>query len=241
VPDDWRDIAAARVAHWSTLDDDERERLGELAEELLVDKRWEAAQGFELTDEVRVVIAAQAAVLGLGLDFDCFHAVTLVIVHPTVVTRHGEWSGPAPGVVTAGPRQSVGQAHPRSGPVLISWDQARASAGRLGDGYNVVLHEFAHKIDMLDDLVDGTPPIPDPAARQRWIDVCTAEYLRLRAGETGGPLRDYAAVTPAEFFAVATEVFFDLPHRLRDERPELYEVLRDFYNQDPARRIPEPS
>jgi Mlc titration factor MtfA (ptsG expression regulator) len=125
--------------------------------------------------------------------------------------------------------------------VLISWDEARASAGRLGTGFNVVLHEFAHKIDMLDNLVDGTPPIPDPVARQRWIDVCTAEYLQLRAGETGGPLRGYAAVTPAEFFAVATEVFFDLPHRLRDERPELYEVLGDFYNQDPGRRIPGPS
>jgi Mlc titration factor MtfA (ptsG expression regulator) len=100
----------------------------------------------------------------------------------------------------------------------------------------VVLHEFAHKLDMLDGMVDGTPPLLDGAARRRWIAVCTAEYDLLRAGEGGDLLRGYAAVNPGEFFAVATEVFFDRPGELQSQKPALYDVMRAFYRQDPAAR-----
>jgi hypothetical protein len=101
----------------------------------------------------------------------------------------------------------------------------------------VVLHELAHKLDMLDDLIDGTPPLPDQAARRRWIEVCTAEYRMLRAGIGGHLLWSYAAVNPGEFFAVATEVFFTRPLEMREQKPALYEVLADFYRQDPATRL----
>jgi Mlc titration factor MtfA (ptsG expression regulator) len=100
----------------------------------------------------------------------------------------------------------------------------------------VVLHEFAHKLDMLDGTLDGTPPLADQAQRERWIEVCTRIYRAVEIGEGGDALRSYAGIDAAEFFAVATETFFDRPNLLREEHPDLYECLRDFYRQDPATR-----
>jgi len=99
-----------------------------------------------------------------------------------------------------------------------------------------VYHEFAHKLDMLDGTVDGTPPLATDQARARWIEVCTTEYTRLRKGEGGPVLDEYGTVDPGEFFAVATEAFFDRPVELEAANPDLYEVLRDFYRQHPADR-----
>ncbi len=234
LPDDWRDIVARRVAHWALLDDAERGRLGELMTDLVATKRWEAARGFVLTDEVRTVIAAQAALLVLGLDAGCYHDIGSIIVHPTTMRFGRTHAGPA-GTVGPGPRPVVGQANHR-GPVVIAWDAARVGARHPERGHDVVLHEFAHKLDMLDDVVDGTPPLPDAEARRRWFEVCTAEMARLRAGEGSPLLRTYAATNPAEFFAVATEAFFDRPVELEADVPDLYDVLRDFYRQDPAAR-----
>ncbi|MET0158824.1 MAG: M90 family metallopeptidase, partial [Acidimicrobiales bacterium] len=104
-------------------------------------------------------------------------------------------------------------------------------------GHNVVFHEFAHKLDMLDGIVDGTPPLPDQATVDQWVAVCTSEYEALRAGTAGPLLRPYAGTNPAEFFAVATEVFFVQPVELQAEKPDLYAVLSGFYRQDPAARI----
>ena len=240
LPPHWRELTAATLAHWAVLDDAERERLGDLMADLAA-RRWEAANGFALTDEIRVVVAAQAALLILGLDIDCYRDVTAIIVHPTTVTLRGERPGPARGVATDAPLTIAGQTHDRRGPVLIAWDAARAGARHPERGYNVVLHEFAHKLDMLDGMVDGTPPLPDTGARRRWVAVCTAEYRRLRTGEGGHLLRGYAAVNPGEFFAVATEVFFDRPLELAADKPDLYAVLRDFYRQDPAVRAARPA
>ncbi|MGH9210482.1 MAG: zinc-dependent peptidase [Acidimicrobiales bacterium] len=237
LPPEWEARTAAAVAHWQVLDATERERLGLLMAQLVALKRWEPAWGFEITDEIRVVIAAQAALLILGLDFDYYRDVGTIIVHPTTMTLRGPRPGPASGVVTDGPMPILGQAHGRRGPVLIAWDTARANARHPERGHNVVIHEFAHKLDMLDNLVDGTPPLPDAAARARWVGVCTAEYRRLRAGRGGHLLRPYAGVNPGEFFAVATEVFFAQPAELQADKPALYEVLRDFYRQDPAARL----
>jgi Mlc titration factor MtfA (ptsG expression regulator) len=107
-------------------------------------------------------------------------------------------------------------------------------------GLNVVHHEFAHQLDLLDGTLDGTPPLDDHL-RPRWVRICTATFQALRA-RPDEVLRDYGGESPAEFFAVATEVFFARPLELADHHPELYEVLRAFYRQDPAsrRRPPDP-
>jgi Mlc titration factor MtfA (ptsG expression regulator) len=236
LPDDWEQIARRRVAYWSVLSPAEQERLAELAAHLVETKRWEAARGFTMTDEVMVTIAVQASVLGLGLDETYFGKVGSIIVHPTTFAIPGPRASSIHGMLADGSAPLHGEAHQDRGPLLLAWDQVSFGARHRGRGRNVVLHEFAHKIDMLDGTVDGTPPLPDQAALDRWISVCTAELARMRSDDAESLLDDYAATDPGEFFAVATEVFFDRPIELRTERRELYDVLAGFYQQDPAAR-----
>ena len=233
-PSGWRDLLAANVAHWRLLDGDERVRLETLIRVLLVDKHWEASYGFELTDDIRVVISAIACLLILGLDYDYYHRVTSIIVSPTTVILDGEhYVGD--GVYSDEPEPIIGEAR-YDGPVLIAWDSARYQARHPDHGHNVVYHEFAHKLDMLGGSVDGTPPLESRAQFDRWVRVCNAEYTTLRNGAGGDLLDPYGAVSTGEFFAVVTEVFFDRPVDLEEQKPELYAVLRDFFRQDPASR-----
>jgi hypothetical protein len=235
LPENWIEIVERGVAYWALLDAAERELLGVHMEAIIEEKRWEAAHGFALTDEIRTVVAAQAALLILGLDFDWYRAVQAIVIHPSDVVTYEPMPGPA-GTMEEGPFTLLGLADHRTGPVLIAWDSARANARHPAWGRDVVLHEFAHKLDMLDDVVDGTPPLHRREDGPRWHEVCTREFELLQDGE-GWPLRDYGATDPGEFFAVATEAFFNLPLQLEETKPELYEVLRDFYRQDPAARI----
>jgi len=233
-PEAWREMLAQNVAHWRLLDHQERGRLEDLVRLLLVDKLWEASRGFELTDEIRVVISAMAGLLILGLDYDYYHRVTSIIVAPTTVVLAGERSV-GEGLYSDEPEPIIGQAR-YDGPVLIAWDSARAQARDPDHGHNVVYHEFAHKLDMLGGSFDGTPPLDSRAQYERWVRVCNAEYASLREGTSGDLLDPYGAVNTGEFFAVVTEVFFDKPLQLEREKPELYAVLHDFYRQDPASR-----
>ena len=130
----------------------------------------------------------------------------------------------------------LGEAHDGRGPVLLAWDQAEQSARHPGSGNNVVYHEFAHKLDMLDGIVDGTPRFGRRGELDEWVEVCTEAFEALRAGIDREPLQPYGATNPAEFFAVATEAFFDVPLMLEANESRLYDVLRDYYRQDPAAR-----
>lgn len=235
LPDDWREILDRRSALWRLLDDDERGRLGELADDLLRTKRWEAARGFELTAEVRTVIAAHAALPVIELDPDSYDQVGTIIVRAGAMTRSAPMAGPALGVVVGDPGAVDGESHHGDGPVMVTWSSARREAATPRMGRDVVLHEFAHKLDSRDGVIDGTPLIDDVDRRQRWIDVCTREYEAVRTGRS--VLRSYAATNPGEFFAVSTETFFTVPLDLRSLRPDLYAVLGDFYRQDPAARV----
>jgi Mlc titration factor MtfA (ptsG expression regulator) len=183
------------------------------------------------------VRAAQAAILALGLSVREYREVSAVIVYPTAMQSRGVYAGPVPGTVVDGVTPVLGEAHDGRGPVLLAWDQARDAAQHPGRGHNVVFHEFAHKIDMLDSVTDGTPPFERRHDRDRWRAVCTEVYDALRAGIERPPLQPYGATNPAEFFAVSTEAFFDVPVILEEHEPDLYDVLRDFYKQDPAGRL----
>ena len=177
-----------------------------------------------------------AAVPLLGLGVDEYREVSAIIVYPAAMQSCGIYAGPIAGTLVEGVVPVLGEAHDGRGPVLLAWDQAETSARHPGSGHNVVFHEFAHKIDMLDGVVDGTPPFAHRPDLDRWVAVCTEAFAALRAGTDRPPLQPYGATNPAEFFAVATEAFFDVPTVLELHEPNLYEVLRDFYRQDPAAR-----
>ena len=234
LPADWEDQVSERVVRWWDYTPEERGRLQGLIVRLLTEKRWEAARGFELTEEMRLVIAAQAAILILELDFSAYRKVGNIIVHPTTIVLQGERaSASMSGLVTDDPMAILGQADHDGGPVVLVWDETERNARHPERGFNVVFHEFAHKIDMLDGTIDGTPPLATQEELDRWVEVCTRIYGQVSAGEGGRTLRSYAGVNPAEFFAVATEAFFDDPRGLDHEHSDLYDVLRDFYRQDP--------
>lgn len=229
----WEPVLAREFDHWSLLDDLELERMRMLVARFVHENDWEAARGMELTDDVKVVIAAQASMLLLGLDIDEFFDVTSIIVHRSTVRLTGTHRGAA-GTVSSGTQHLAGQAHPK-GPVVLSWAAVKRGARRPEHGHNVVYHEFAHRLDMLGGVTDGTPPLGNNAAVARWVEVCTAAFERVQSGQS--VLRGYAATNPAEFFAVATELFFNRPVDLCTHEPDLYGELRSFYGQDPARRF----
>jgi len=235
LPENGLDIVERHLAIWQVLDDQERRRLLELADLLLSSKRWEAARGFVLDDTVRLVIAAQAALLVLDLDVEHYRLVSGIVVHASTVQTSGTRPGLVPGTVTDDPLPVLGLAQSGRGPVVLAWDQALAGAQRTVRGHNVVLHEFAHKLDMLDGTVDGTPLLP-AEVRADWVRICTEVYDDLVLGVPRPPMRWYGATNPGEFFAVATEVFFEQPYELQESEPALYDVLARFYRQDPATR-----
>ncbi len=230
----WRPVLMRDFEHWRMLEPAELERMEMLVATFFHHTRWEAANGFELTEDLQVLISAQASMLLLGLEIDEYPQLTSVIVHPSTVRLHGDHAAGG-GLRATGTQTLAGQAHYR-GPVVLSWAAARRGARFPAGGQNVVYHEFAHQLDMLDGITDGTPPLGDDAASRRWVEVCTAAYDTVRA--QGSPvLRAYAGTNPAEFFAVATEVFFNRPLDVREHEPALYAELQGFYHQDPAGRV----
>lgn len=188
-----------------------------------------------MTEEIQVAVAGQAALLVLGFDSEYYANVESILVYPQgfLVTTFQSGVG---GMLTEQSVPYAGEAALR-GPVVISWADASQSGHAWRDGRNVVLHEFAHKLDMRDGAADGAPYLGDAVQVERWARVMSAEYQALLTHlEAGEPtlIDPYGATNAAEFFAVTTECFFELPRQLQKHHPELYEVLRDFYRQDPA-------
>ncbi|MCU1364754.1 MAG: hypothetical protein JWN39_393 [Ilumatobacteraceae bacterium] len=233
----WREMLSVRWPLWQFLDTDERSRLEDLVKVFVHDKRWEAANGFEVTEAMRVLIAAQACLLVLELDGEPYRQVDTILVHPTTLVLEGQRSTGTGGLVSSDPYAILGQAQ-FGGPTIVAWDTVAYDARHPSRGQNVVYHEFAHKLDMLDGVIDGTPPIADAEQRRRWVEVCTREFNAIRRGAEGGVLRDYGGENPGEFFAVASEAFFSVPAHMRERMPDLYAVLCGFYRQDPAARFP---
>lgn len=235
----WPEVLQRRWGLWSRLGEHERHRVEEVGKRLVDQLRFEAARGLTLTDEMPIVIAAQAALLISAWSHDGdrvepFARVTSVIVHRSTVVVRGErqLDGDVGRLTSDAPSHLSGQAHHR-GPVVLSWASVTSDSRHPRRRQAVVLHEFAHQLDMLDGVVDGTPPLDDPVARQRFIDVCTDTYAAVQAG-ADPVLRDYSGTNPGEFFAVATETFFTDPWALQEHHGALYDVLADYYRQDPA-------
>ncbi len=219
---------------YKLLAEDERSRLRGILKIFIPEKDWFGCAELEVTDEIKVVVAAQACLLILNLDNDYFERVGSIYMYPSAYRSSERSLGPG-GVVTEGGAH-LGEAWYR-GPIVLSWSDVVAGSRRVADGHNVVFHEFAHNLDMADGLIDGTPPLASREQYGRWAEVINREYnVLVERSERGRAtlLDDYGATHVCEFFAVATECFFERGRLLRKRHPELYRVLMDYYRQDPA-------
>lgn len=230
----WQRVVS-RLSFLRVLPPDEQRRLRELTALFLDRKSVSGAGGLELTREMQLVIAAQACLLVLNLDFELYDDWVEVIVYPDEFITDHEYMD-EDGVMHRVRTPLSGEAWER-GPVILSWRDAQAADG--GDGYNVVLHEFAHKIDMRNGAANGFPPLHAGMDRAAWADAFSAAFADFRdrldrREET--PLDEYAAEDPAEFFAVLSELFFERPGALRGMYPAVYGQLAAFYRQDPLAR-----
>lgn len=236
------DVRAGMIEHapaeFGRLSDDERDRFLHHGTRLVRRATWEGARDVEVTDEMVLIVASHAALLAAGFDArtEPFANVRSVVFHGrTIVTREPR-PGPVAGVVTSGPQYLAGQSGHGRGPVLLDWRTVARQVVDPDRGVNVVLHEFAHKLDQLDGAADGMPPLPDRTAEAAWVQTLGTNYRRLRRRGSDGLVRAYGATNPAEYFAVTSELFFTRPVDLRERLPRVYARLAEFYRQDPAQR-----
>ena len=232
----WREsLTSAPVL--SRLSQREQRRLRKLTSLFLHEKVITGAGGLMVDSSMRVYIAAQACLLIMNLDLDYFRGWSEVIVYPdSFVIQREEYDDI--GVVHETRRTLAGEAWGR-GPVILSWSDARPGLRPYGSASNVVLHEFAHKLDMLNGVANGMPPLHNNMVREDWTASLSEAYENLyhqleRHHHTA--IDPYAAENPAEFFAVLTEVFFEQPGLLHNLYPQVYGQLSMFYRQDPLRR-----
>jgi Mlc titration factor MtfA (ptsG expression regulator) len=216
----------------------EERRLKELAVLFLAEKQFTPVQGLALSDDDRVEIALQACLPVLELGPDWYDGWVGIVVHPSDFHVQRSEMG-EDGVVHEWADELAGESWP-GGPVVLSWEALDDSGSVAEGGANVVIHEFAHKLDMMTGEADGVPPLPSRAERERWIEVFDAEFDRFCRNVDAGQetfLDPYAAEHEAEFFAVASEAFFESPNALLREFPGLYGLFRNFYRQDPSQRL----
>lgn len=235
-PEKWRSIISRNVLFFSRLPaDDQRELLGHV-QVFLAEKRFEGCGGLQLTDEIRVTIATQACLLLLHRKTDYYPRLLTILVYPSgyVVDERRHVEGD---IWEEGKEGRLGETARRMGSMVLAWDAAKRGAADPSDGKNLVLHEFAHQLDFEDFAADGVPALASRSDELSWTEVMRTEFALLRAtDETGIPtlLDTYGATNPAEFFAVATEAFFERPRALRRRHPKLYGEFQRFFRQDPA-------
>ncbi|NJD55515.1 MAG: zinc-dependent peptidase [Nitrospirae bacterium] len=234
-PPEWDTILEKKVAFYRRLPDNLREQLRRDIRIFLDEKRFEGLGGLEMTDEIRVTIAAGACLLLLNRENRNYPGLISILVYPGAYVAE-ETAHIGGGVYVEGPVVRLGESW-KHGSVVLAWDNVKQGALNPGDGHNVVLHEFAHQLDQEDGLADGAPVLGEQSGYAVWAEIMNEEYERLREiSEHNGEsvMDEYGATDPAEFFAVATETFFEKPLQLKKKSPYLYAELKEFYKVDPA-------
>ena len=235
IPDELWALTLARYPFLARRSAADLAALRELATLFLADKEFAGMQGLEVDDGMAVAIAAQACLPVIHLGLGCYDAFKGIVVHPDIVVARREVTD-EDGVVHHYDEELAGEAM-EGGPVMLSWHDVDSAGESAEWGYNVVVHEFAHVLDMRDGASDGVPLLPNDAARARWLAVLEPEWEAFCDAVDAGDdtlLDPYGAEGIDEFFAVASEVFFVDPAPLRDEHPALYALLAGYYRQDPA-------
>lgn len=228
------------MPQYSWLTDLERGKLEDDLRIFLAEKTWEGCRGLVLTDEIKVTISAFAMLIALMIPHDYYPNVESILVYPAGFSVKVQRPGLL-GTVTEQTDHRLGEAWSSNLPVVISWSDAVAAARHTDDGYNVIIHEFAHKLDNRDGAANGVPPLGDRQKYEVWERVMADGFERLVAATAHGIptiLNPYGATGAAEYFAVATECFFERPSVMAAVMPDLYNLLEDYFGLDLAARAP---
>jgi Mlc titration factor MtfA (ptsG expression regulator) len=231
-PQQWLRYLDEHVPHYVRLRPDDRQRLRDLLRIFIAEKNWEGCGGLEMTDEIKLTIAALACLLILHKDPNSYYRLSSILVYPdTYVGAVSQFPLRNPRPIDA----REGESWP-GGPVILNWEEIVENL-LAPRGSNLVLHEFAHQLDMADRYADGMPLLDDPKQYQAWRAIVREEYQRLVDDvrhHRPTVLNKYGAKNEAELFAVATESFFERPRLLQEHHGALYRLLAEFYHQDPA-------
>ena len=226
---EWLKILRQNLPPYAKLSPAMQQQLQDYTQIFLYDKSFEGCGGLILNDEIKVTVAAQACLLLLNREVRCYPRLCSVLVYPsTYVVREND-------------EESVrlGESW-RSGAVVLAWDSVKRGAANFADGHNLVIHEFAHQLDQEDGAGDGAPILAGNSSYVVWAKVLSKEYVRLCKRVNKGKksvLDGYGATNPAEFFAVASETFFEKPRQLRQKHPEVFDELQQFYQVNPLEWI----
>ena len=234
-PAAWRAILRADMPMYRQLPSDLQRQLQKHIQVFLAEKNFVGCQGLEVTEPMRVLIAAQACLLILNRPTDFFPNMTEILVYPDAFMVERDVADEA-GVVHR-VRHAVSGESWADSQVVLSWPDVLAGAARADDAYNVVIHEFAHQLDHESGASNGAPVLRDREQAATWAAVFSDEFEKLHEHLARGEpslLDDYGAQDPVEFFAVASETFFEKPDRLKNEHGELYRALTRFYCVDPG-------
>ena len=233
-PKEWKEIVQTNVPLYTRLPEKLKEQLHGLVHVFLAEKKFEGCGGLDITDEIKVTIAAQACMLLLNRKTTYFSKLHTILVYPhTYVAK----TLSSDGTITID-EQSVrlGESW-QKGPVVLAWDSVKGGTTNVTDAQNVVLHEFAHQLDQEDGAADGAPTLEHRSRYAAWARVLSAEYEALQKKKKKhrrSVMNKYGAINPAEFFAVATETFFEKSKQMKKRHPELYDELRAYFKLDPV-------
>jgi len=237
-PAEWEPLVRQALPIYAGLSRAQQQQLHELIKIFLARKTFVGCGGQQIDDVVRVTIAANACLLLLDRNTDCYPQLHSVLVYPsTFVVEHEQRD--AIGLVSTNSNPLVGESW-SNGKVILAWDDAQRGVTNFRDGHNVVLHEFAHELDHEDGSTNGAPILRTRGAYKSWAAVFAAEFAELQLKAVHGQeslLDKYGATNPAEFFAVATETFFERPREMQAHHAELYQELKSFYCVDPAQWV----
>lgn len=222
-PRAWDEWLHRNVFHYRLFTETERRSLQAGVRVMIDEKYWEGCGGLQITEEMKVTIAGVASLMLMGIEHNFFRDVQTILVYPTHFRIRGEQG------------QFEGQSR-HQGPIILAWDRVRDESADPTSDHNLVIHEFAHQLDEMDGVINGTPYLPNAELAARWHEEMNREFERnsrlLREGQTT-ILGDYAATEDAEFFSVASERFFMQPADLKQFHPVVYDLLVEFYRVQP--------
>lgn len=222
------------VPLYSRLPDELQADLISNMQVFLDEKEFYGRAGLEITEEVRITVAGNACMLLLNRSNNCFPGFKTILIYPgTYRAMHSHREGH---LVSEHMSHRAGESWHR-GPVILAWDNVLFGSRTLGDGFNVVLHEFAHKLDEENSIVDGAPKLASSEDYREWARVFCKDYHQFVQEIEQHPdhaIDDYGATSPPEFFAVCTESYFEKPQLLKEFWPDLYQQMKNYYQVDPG-------